>query len=114
MIENVKSVSPNEFERGQIASSHYEFVAGDMFSSETIPTADVYILKFLIHDWNNEKSIEILRAICDANKKQTKKIISIFIVETIIFSNGKDNCEAHAMDLEMLSALSAKERTIAE
>ena len=44
----------------------------------------------------------------------TKKMISIFLVEAVLLSNGKDSCEAHAMDLEMLSSLSAKERTLAE
>ena len=114
VIASAKSLSPNEFERRKIEASRYEFIAGDMFNSETIPEADAYTLKFIIHDWNDEKAIEILRAIRAANKMSTKKMISIFLVEAVILSNGKDSCEAHAMDLEMLSSLSAKERTLAE
>jgi hypothetical protein len=114
VIENAKTNNPNEFERKQIQSNRYEFVAGDMFNSNTIPQADAYILKFIIHDWNDEKSIEILQSIRNANKTQTEKTISIFIVETIILSNEKDNFVAHAMDLDMLSLLGSKERTLTE
>jgi hypothetical protein len=47
---------------------------GDMFKSETIPPPDAYILTFIIHDWNDEKSMEILKAIRDANQTQVVKI----------------------------------------
>jgi hypothetical protein len=85
-----------------------------MFKSETIPQADAYMLKYIIHDWNDEKSIEILKSIRDANRSKTEKTFTIFIIETIILSNGKDNWQGHVMDLEMLSALGSKERTLAE
>ncbi len=87
MIETAKVINPNEFERKQINADRYEFVTGDIFKSETIPKADAYMLKFIIHDWNDEKAIEILQSICDANKTH----ISVFIIETIILSNNKDN-----------------------
>lgn len=114
VIANAKSLTPNEFERRRIESSRYEFVAGDMFNSETIPAADTYTLKFILHDWNDEKAIEILRAIRAANTNSAQKVITIFIIEAVILSNGKESCEAHAMDLEMLTFLGAKERNIAE
>jgi hypothetical protein len=114
MIENAKTMSPNEFERKQIDSNRYEFMVGDMFHSETLPQADAYMLKFIIHDWNDEKAIEILRSIRDANKTELGKTISVFIIESIILSNDKDNCEAHVMDLDMLSSLGSKERTLTE
>jgi hypothetical protein len=60
VIENAKTMSPNEFERKQIDSNRYEFMVGDMFNSETLPQADAYMLKFIIHDWNDEKAIEML------------------------------------------------------
>jgi hypothetical protein len=60
VIENAKVTSPNEFERRHIDSNRYEFMVGDMFNSETLPQADAYMLKFIIHDWNDEKAIEML------------------------------------------------------
>ncbi|CAF1247348.1 unnamed protein product [Rotaria sp. Silwood1] len=114
VIENVKMMNPNEFQRKKIEPTRYEFAAGDMFKSETLPSADAYILKYIIHDWDDEKSIEILKSIRYANKSQIEKIITVFIVEMIILSNGKDNWEVHVMDLEMLSGVGSKERNLTE
>ncbi|CAF1485087.1 unnamed protein product [Didymodactylos carnosus] len=110
VIQHAKTISPNEFQRKQIEPNRYTFVGGDMFKSETIPPADAYILKSLIHDWDDEKSIEILKSIRNANRTQTEKPITVFIVEAVIMSENKDNWEAHVMDLHMLSNLGAKER----
>lgn len=38
-----------------------QLVAGDMF--ESVPPADVYFLKHIIHDWDDAPSIKILQAI---------------------------------------------------
>ena len=92
----------------------YNLVAGDMFKSETIPQADAYILKEVIHNWNDEKCIEILKSIRDANKIEMKKVITVFIFESVILSNGKSDLEAHILDLEMLLVLGSKERTLDE
>ncbi|HXY36532.1 MAG TPA: methyltransferase, partial [Planctomycetaceae bacterium] len=40
-------------------SQRYEVVAGDFF--ESVPAADAYILKGVIHDWDRERSIKILQ-----------------------------------------------------
>ena len=112
VIEHAKSNQPNEFERKGISSDRYEFVVGDMFKSETIPPADAYTLKFILHDWNDEKCIEILKSIRSANEKEKGKCVTVFIIEMVILSNDRDNWEAHVMDLEMLTNLDAKERTL--
>ena len=114
VIEHAKTVHPNEFEQKQIPSNRYDFVSGDMFKSETIPKADAYMLKFIIHDWNDERAIEILQSIRSANQSETGKTIGVFIIEMVILSNNRDNWQAHAMDLEMLTNLDAKERTLTQ
>ncbi|CAF1980889.1 unnamed protein product [Rotaria magnacalcarata] len=114
VIENAKMTNPNEFQRRQIEPNRYDFIVGDMFKSQTIPPGDAYILKHIIDSWDDEKSIEILKSIRDANKSQIEKTTTVFIIETIILSNDKDNLEAHAMDLVMLSETGAKGRTLAE
>lgn len=44
-----------------------ELVAGDFFKS--VPSADVYILKHILHDWNDQKASEILQVIHEEAKK---------------------------------------------
>ncbi|CAF2789396.1 unnamed protein product [Rotaria sp. Silwood2] len=114
VIENAQKQSPNEFQQKKIESNRYQFVSGDMFKPETIPQADSYVLKFIIHDWNDEDSIKILKSIRAANKSREQKLITIFIVEMILLPNNKDNWVARVMDIEMLTFLNAKERTKAE
>ena len=114
VINEAKSNDPNEFQRKQIEPDRYEFVAGDLFRAETIPVADAYTMKFIIHDWNDQKSIEILQAIRKANAGPTSKVLTVFIIEMVIRSNAKDEWQAHATDLEMLACLDARERTLFE
>ncbi|CAF2120157.1 unnamed protein product [Rotaria magnacalcarata] len=114
VIGNAKTLDPNEFQQKQVESTRYEFAAGDMFKSETLPSADAYLLKYIIHDWNDEKAVEILQSIRNANKDQIEKTITVFIVEMVILSNRKDNWETHALDLEMLCGVSSKERNLFE
>ena len=36
-----------------------EVVGGDFF--ESVPPADLYLLKFILHDWDDERAITILQ-----------------------------------------------------
>jgi hypothetical protein len=50
-------------------------VAGDFFSA--VPSgADVYILKRVIHDWNNERAIEILTKCREAMARGVRVLIA--------------------------------------
>jgi hypothetical protein len=111
-IELVKAKSPNDFERNKIDPRRFEFVSGDMFQSETIPQADSYVLKKVLHDWNDEKCIEILKSIRHANKSCPEKLLTIFIVELVDLSDDGENWVVRASDMVMLMVTSAKERTI--
>ena len=114
VIEQAKQQSPTEFERKQIEPNRYAFVAGDMFNAETIPPADAYMLKFILHDWNDEESMKILKSIRCANASQTEQTITVFIVEMVISSNDKDSWQSHVFDMEMLCITGSKERTLAQ
>lgn len=110
VIESVES--ENAFEKRNVSKDRYQYVAGDVFNAKTIPQADAYTLKHIIHDWNDERSIDILKAIrTAANGKQ----ITVFIIEYVILPQSKENeminRVAHAVDLQMMIAVNAKERT---
>src|SRR5690606_5109597 len=40
-----------------------EFVPGSFFNEEEIPFADVYVMRMIIHDWLEEKAVEILKKV---------------------------------------------------
>ena len=39
-------------------AERYEMVAGDFF--ESVPEADAYIMKYVLHDWDDDRCVRIL------------------------------------------------------
>ena len=115
VVEQARNEQPNEFEKKKIESHRYEYVSGDMFNGETIPSADAYIMKNIIHDWNDDDATKILTAIYLASQKHRgAKTVSLFLVEMVIIPESVHNWEARMLDMEMLTLLNAKERTLPE
>ena len=102
-----------DFESRNISKDRYTFIAGNMFDSSTIPQADCYILKHILHNYNDEKFIDILSSIRHANQNSNRQIVTIFIVEYIILEDGAIcNWQTHGIDMAMgIFHGSAKERT---
>jgi SAM-dependent methyltransferase len=90
-------------------SDRVEFVAGDFFKS--VPAiADAIILKSVIHDWNDARSISILRNCRQALPSGGK----LLLVERLMPESPgvTDDDKAHAMsDLNMLRGPGGCERT---
>lgn len=49
------------------------FVGGDMF--ESIPSADIYFMKLILHDWNDDECVRILENIHRASDENARVII---------------------------------------
>jgi hypothetical protein len=90
-------------------SDRIEFVAGDFFKS--VPAvADAIILKSIIHDWNDARSISILRN-CHQSLPGGGKLL---LVERLMpeTPDMTDEDKAHAMsDLNMMRGPGGSERT---
>jgi hypothetical protein len=85
-----------------------ELVAGSFF--ESIPAgADAYMMKHIIHDWDDESSLKILKNIRSAMKETGK----VLIVEMVI-PEGSEPHPSKALDVLMLVMEGGKERTEAE
>jgi hypothetical protein len=83
-------------------------VPGDFFKSINI-TCDAYLLKSIIHDWNDEQAITILSNIRQAMPEKAE----VLIVDIVLLPNG-EKPYADAMDLLMLTMVGGKERTFDE
>jgi ubiquinone/menaquinone biosynthesis C-methylase UbiE len=80
-------------------------VGGDFFSS--VPAGgDVYLLRHVIHDWNDERAIEILRN-CRRAMRKTSKLL---LVESVV-EPGDEPSLAKSYDLIMLAVTGGMERT---
>jgi hypothetical protein len=81
------------------------YQAGSFF--ETIPTGgDLYILKRILHDWNDEDCVSILKK-CAAAMHEDARLL---IVETIVADNNMPDF-AKSVDVGMLVLFGGKERT---
>ncbi|MFL6467457.1 MAG: methyltransferase [Pyrinomonadaceae bacterium] len=84
-----------------------ETVSGDFFSE--VPEADAYIMKHIIHDWDDERAIKILQTIHRAMKAEGKLLLSEMVIP-----EGNDPHPGKMLDLEMLTSAGGVERTEAE
>jgi hypothetical protein len=84
-------------------------VVGDFF--EAVPAgADAYLLSRVLHDWDDEDALRILRVVRDAMSAEAR----LLVVDAILPERAVDQPFAIRMDLHMLLLLGARERTEAE
>jgi SAM-dependent methyltransferase len=88
-------------------SSRCRAVAGDFLYS--VPEADLYILKVILHDWDDQQSVSILRNCARAMRPNGR----VVLVERLFPEHG-DPGEAALSDLNMLVLLPGRERTASE
>jgi ubiquinone/menaquinone biosynthesis C-methylase UbiE len=89
-------------------SDRVKTVEGDFFQS--VPAgADLYLLKHIIHDWDDERAAKILANIRDAMDANGR----VLVVE-VVLPEGNEPHFGKLMDLEMLVSPGGVERTADE
>jgi O-methyltransferase len=89
-------------------SERIHCVDGDFFAS--IPAgADAYFMRHIIHDWDDEKSITILKNVRQVLPAHGR----VLLVEAIVEA-GNAPSMAKSLDLTMLLLPGGQERTVAE
>ena len=84
-----------------------EFVGGDFFRS--VPPGDVYLLSFIMHNWDDVSCLRILRSIRDAAEPGARLVL----IETVM-PPGDHPHLAKAIDLTMLALTGGRERSAEE
>ncbi len=85
-----------------------ELVSGDFFKS-VAPGADAYLLKHIIHDWDDEQSVEILKNIHSAMNDGGK----VLLVEMVVPETSEPS-PSKILDIQMLLMEGGMERTAEE
>ncbi|XP_023207958.1 acetylserotonin O-methyltransferase-like isoform X2 [Xiphophorus maculatus] len=85
------------------------FQSGDFFSGE-IPSADLYVLARVIHDWPEEKCLALLKKIYETCKPGG----GVLLVEALLFENRRGPIMAQIFSLNMLVQTQGRERTPSE
>lgn len=80
------------------------YLAGDMFKE--VPRSDAYIMKMILHDWNDEECVAILSNIQKASPPGGR----VFIVEHVVPGHETPHF-SKLFDIHMMCALTGRERT---
>ncbi len=86
-----------------------EKVSGDFFAEIPVE-ADAYLMKFILHDWNDEQSETILNNLAKYAKAGSK----LLLLETVVEEDDNLPSMSKIMDLNMLVMTGGKERTATE
>lgn len=89
-------------------SERCQAAGGDFF--QAVPAADSYILKSVIHDWNDASAISVLKNCVAAMRGKAGKVILL----EMVLSPGNEPDLGKWIDLEMLMMAGGHERTEAE
>jgi hypothetical protein len=100
------------FEKTAIAD-RCEFVEGDFFTKPLPAGADAYVLKGVIHDWDDARSLVILRN-CRGAMHVASRLLLIEVVVPERLDPSPRCQRIAAADLNMLVSTGGRERTEAE
>ncbi|MFG1932886.1 methyltransferase [Mycobacterium sp. NPDC048908] len=82
-------------------------VGGDFFVA--VPPADLYVLKYILHDWDDETCIRILKN-CGASLEAGGRVV---VIDNLVGELGTPGLPT-LMDMNMLVMTNGKERSIDE
>ena len=85
-------------------SNRCEYVPGDIFKS--VPKADVYFMKHILHDWSDEECVQILKNIHAASGPNGR----VFVAEYVVPGPGTSHF-AKLFDIHMMCGSTGRERT---
>ena len=97
---------PHVVARAERRSGERLSVMAGSFFTDKLPVADAYLVMHVIHDWSDEESIDILKAVHRAAAKHAK----LLLIERVLTA-GAESDMGKRMDIHMLAALSGRERT---
>ncbi|GGL15285.1 methyltransferase [Streptomyces flaveus] len=97
----------HEVLRARGLADRIEVVGGDFFDG--VPTADVYVLSYILHDWDDASCGKILGSIARAASPGARLVV----IEAVL-PEGDAPHLAKMIDLTMLAMLTGRERTAEE
>jgi hypothetical protein len=99
---------PAVVEQVEVEHERLEPMAADFFV-DPLPTADVYLLMEVLHDWPDQEAEAILTAI----RRSASAGARVLVIENILEDDQPD-IRGHILDVIMLAVAGGRERTMSE
>ncbi|KAI7749345.1 hypothetical protein M8C21_032951 [Ambrosia artemisiifolia] len=96
--------------KGLDGSKNLSYVGGDMF--EAIPKADAVLLKWILHDWNDEECAQILKRCKEAISSKDNKG-KLIIIDMVVMNEEPGNKTLETQlrcDMTMMTLATGRER----
>jgi len=103
--------APRQLEAAGVAE-RCDVIEGDFFRSVP-PSADAYVLKAIIHDWDDERSIAIFKN-CRRAISADGKLLLVERVMPVKVEASQSHRQMAMVDIHMLVLAGGRERTVAE
>jgi hypothetical protein len=101
----IEEATRTEFLAAPDVASRCETVGGDFF--ESVPAgADAYVLKYIVHDWEDDKSVRILQNCRQAMGADGR----VLVIDHVVAAGNKFDW-GKMMDINMMVMMASKERT---
>ncbi|KAI1778221.1 putative O-methyltransferase [Hypoxylon cercidicola] len=110
-----------------LKSGRIQFIAHDFFKPNPIKGADIYWLRHVLHDWNDEDCVKILSNTAEAMGPGSRLLVAdITLIETLgdpyiqaapkplLPNYGVHVHHGFSLDISMMALVNGKERTHAE
>lgn len=94
---------------GVVVPEGIEKLPHDFFTEQPIKGARFYYLRQIIHDWPDDKCIEILKHLITASGPESQ-----ILIDDVVLPDSGVPWEAATMDLTMMASLGSRERTLKE
>lgn len=88
-------------------ADRFTFVGGDFF--DEVPSGDLYLLKFVLHDWDDDACVRILRNCVETIRPGGR----VLVMELLVDEVGTPGL-APLMDLNMMALSTGRERSAGE
>ena len=109
-LPEVVEAAPTQLQvKNESVARRLSYVAGDMFRE--VPAADAYVLKLILHDWDDEACATILSNVC-ARLPRGGRVIAIDNVMPPL--GDVSDVPQKLLDVNMMLLLPGKERTRVE
>ncbi|KAL6721250.1 hypothetical protein ACLMJK_000352 [Lecanora helva] len=106
VVETARQVLPEEMK------NRVKFLGHDFFTEQPIKEAQVYLLRWILHDWSDKYAITIIRALARAMGPRSRIVVCEQVMPTPGSISAYQERAMRGLDLAMLEVHNARERSV--